>query len=442
MKKRLIAITAAVSMLAAPAAAIGAPDPSRFADIKGHWAEPVITEAVQADLMQGIGENAQGQIIFAPTGLVSRAQAASALTRAFNIDYGDYRFVKEPQATDYYRDVDNNTWYAQAAILCALHEVMTDIDYSGKFYADRSISRLEMARAIQRSFTVKKINVPMIMLMPYFEDTGNLPNDDMNSIVFVNNTGIMKGNNGYFRPHDPLTRAELARVILACKQVMDMQTEADQHKEVPLFIKLVKEYGEYMDEDLHIPVIGENSNVTMKEQINARFEEDASKFKQEVASTLDEYIKGAEISGYPIHRYQAFSRIHEGLNNQQYLSLYIDYYSYTGGAHGMTVRQAYNYDLKTGKQLALADLFKPSYDYKTFINQAIREQISTQADVFFEGEMGFNGISDQQPYYLKDGQLIVYFGLYEIAPYAAGIQEFRIPLFDLQDNLNFSGLID
>jgi len=35
-------------------------------------------------------------------------------------------------------------------------------------------------------------------------------------------------------------------------------------------------------------------------------------------------------------------------NEQDKLSLYVDYYSYTGGAHGSVARVTYTFDLKTG----------------------------------------------------------------------------------------------
>jgi hypothetical protein len=37
-------------------------------------------------------------------------------------------------------------------------------------------------------------------------------------------------------------------------------------------------------------------------------------------------------------------------------------------------------------------------------------------------------ITDEQPFYIGDGQIVVYFAQYEIAPYAAGMSEFAIPV--------------
>ena len=108
----------------------------------------------------------------------------------------------------------------------------------------------------------------------------------------------------------------------------------------------------------------------------------------------------------------------------------------------MTFRDSYNIDLNTGRQLALKDLFKEGTDYKEIINREIERQIAADPDKFFTGEeWGFKTISDNQAFYLGDAGtaedgvspggnvpgLVVYFDLYEIAPYVAGFPEFKIP---------------
>ena len=37
--------------------------------------------------------------------------------------------------------------------------------------------------------------------------------------------------------------------------------------------------------------------------------------------------------------------------------------------------------------------------------------------------------AEDQSFYFKDDHIVVVFGLYEIAPYAAGIQEFALPVW-------------
>ena len=76
----------------------------------------------------------------------------------------------------------------------------------------------------------------------------------------------------------------------------------------------------------------------------------------------------------------------------------------------------------------MSDLFKKNIDYKTVINEEIRKQIEEliKTDKQNKGVYEFEGISDKQKFYIQDDNLVVYFDLYEIAPYAAGIPKFII----------------
>lgn len=411
---------------------------SVFVDTTGHWAELYINKAAEQNLMHGIGENERGELLFAPEEKVNRSQAAALLVRAFQLDYGDKGFERQPLVSDYYQDVNNDSWYAEAVFVSMVNNIFP---FAGEsFYPDRSMTRLEIAQAIQNSFTAKSINVPMDLIRPYFSDTQDLSEAEMNAVVFVHNTGIMKGNQGYFHPYDDLTRAEMARIITACKDIIDLQASANwSGSSESIEKKKVQEQFPHMEVDLEIPAVNGMTDQSLQEKINARWENDADSFKQEVASTLDEYVTNAGINGYPIHTYQALSRIQEGFRSDHFLSLYIDYYSYTGGAHGFTERVPYNIDLSTGQELILGDLFTSDYDYSSIINEFIAEQIEANPEIFFEGNSGFTGIDEQQSYYIKDDALVIYFGLYEIAPYAAGIQEFKMPLQTFEGNLHLPG---
>ncbi len=134
--------------------------------------------------------------------------------------------------------------------------------------------------------------------------------------------------------------------------------------------------------------------------------------------------------------YQLYAR-YKVTNNSDVISFYIDYYQFSGGAHGVTTRMSYNIDNLTGNKIQLKDMFKDNYNYKDIINKEINRQISKDPDRYFSGKDGFNGIVDNQNFYVKNNTIVIYFGLYEIAPYASGISEFIIPnkLFD--ENLKY-----
>lgn len=122
---------------------------------------------------------------------------------------------------------------------------------------------------------------------------------------------------------------------------------------------------------------------------------------------------------------------------QKIVSLYIDYYQYTGGAHGATTRKSYNIDELTGEILTLKDLFKEEYNYKNIIDSSIRNEINKNPDMYFSGKEGFNGIDEKTKFYIEDGNLVIYYGQYEIAPYVAGMPEFRMPINIFEGNFKY-----
>jgi len=139
------------------------------------------------------------------------------LQRLFQFDYGNMRFVKQPAASDYYRDVSNESWYAEAALVGAINNIFPA---NGYFSPDRGVTRLEVAQGVYRSFLARNISVPMIMMMPVFEDTTSLTGEEMNAVVFVHNTGILQGEAGFFRPGAPVERWELASLLARCVDLM------------------------------------------------------------------------------------------------------------------------------------------------------------------------------------------------------------------------------
>ncbi|MFU7518111.1 PdaC/SigV domain-containing protein, partial [Clostridium sp. HCS.1] len=72
-------------------------------------------------------------------------------------------------------------------------------------------------------------------------------------------------------------------------------------------------------------------------------------------------------------------------NNEEILSFYIDYYQFSVGAHGITTRNTYNIDTKTGNKLMLKDFFTEGYDHKTYINSALSKEINKHPEYYFTG---------------------------------------------------------
>lgn len=119
-------------------------------------------------------------------------------------------------------------------------------------------------------------------------------------------------------------------------------------------------------------------------------------------------------------------------NQQSLLSILFDDYIYMGGAHGSTLRTGYTVDIKTGTSYALKDLFAPGTDYVSLLSVEIDKQIRAQELPVL---VPFTKIRDNQDFYIKDGNLVIYFQQYELMPYAAGFPEFSIPMASLSSVL-------
>ncbi|OBZ11256.1 MULTISPECIES: stalk domain-containing protein [Bacillales] len=111
-------------------------------------------------------------------------------------------------------------------------------------------------------------------------------------------------------------------------------------------------------------------------------------------------------------------------NEQNTVSLYVDYYSYLGGAHGMTERVSYTFDLMTGEELKLEDVTSGNLNYTSIIDASIREQIKARKLLLISP---FEGIKPDRDFYLKHGAVVIAFGQYEYTSYAEGMPEFAIP---------------
>lgn len=123
-------------------------------------------------------------------------------------------------------------------------------------------------------------------------------------------------------------------------------------------------------------------------------------------------------------------------NERDFLSLTFVQLGNFGGAHPMTIIKALNIDVSTGEVYQLEDLFEPSSEYIERISDIIKEQIE-EREIMLINE--FEGISPNQDYYIVDNNLIVFFQLYDITPYAFGFPYFSIPIYELQDIINEDG---
>ena len=77
---------------------------------------------------------------------------------------------------------------------------------------------------------------------------------------------------------------------------------------------------------------------------------------------VEQYLDDIE-NGFPIRVFEALQTFAVTYNKSCIISLYLDNYQYTGGAHGSTIRTSQTWNLKAGKMIKLKDLYRCLNNY-------------------------------------------------------------------------------
>ena len=116
-------------------------------------------------------------------------------------------------------------------------------------------------------------------------------------------------------------------------------------------------------------------------------------YTEKISKTDEDYFK---------YQYEVYVNNEVTYDRDNIISIVMTKYEFTGGAHGMTYLDAYNYNLLTG------------------------------------GDEGFKAIIENQPFYIDEDGIVIYFGLYEIAPYYVGIPKFKLRFDEFSQYLNYN----
>ncbi|MFC5604497.1 DUF3298 and DUF4163 domain-containing protein [Sporosarcina koreensis] len=178
---------------------------------------------------------------------------------------------------------------------------------------------------------------------------------------------------------------------------------------------------------VYYPVITDMSDGTIQRSLN-----------HTIINTLNEML--VEQNFYDGSLVEMVANFEVKTNERGVLSLLLIVYSFTGGAHGMTVSKALTFDTRTGKQYELEELFKADSDYVKKISDIIREDIKKwKIDLL---DPPFKSIRKDQDFYIADTSIVIFFQLYEITPYYWGFPYFPIPLLDLRDIIKPNSPLD
>lgn len=121
--------------------------------------------------------------------------------------------------------------------------------------------------------------------------------------------------------------------------------------------------------------------------------------------------------------------------DENLITISLESYLFTGGAHGYTSKTFLNFDKKKGIELENSELFKNSEEFQAFAEEMFRqkERIPKDKSINYTGFM-----FEQDSFYLpenigftKEGVKLLY-NQYEVASYADGIIELVLPHSEVQ----------
>lgn len=111
--------------------------------------------------------------------------------------------------------------------------------------------------------------------------------------------------------------------------------------------------------------------------------------------------------------------------NKDILSIQLNIYSYAGGAHGNYFIVPITVNTKTGEFYGFKDLFKDNNkSIETIENKLIQTMDKNPENYFAEYKKTVKAKKGDFNFYIDGNKLVVYFDLYDIAPYAGGMHHF------------------
>jgi hypothetical protein len=164
---------------------------------------------------------------------------------------------------------------------------------------------------------------------------------------------------------------------------------------------------------------------TWEASFNQVLREKLDSFVVEMKEVAEEGWNLSLESAYRPFPYQGIVDFEVKLNRGGLLSIALVTYTFTGGAHGMTYFDYINVDLTTGLPVGFRDLFDTEAELERAAG-VIAARIADEPDLYFEDTFSQDQFQEGQGFYLQDTSAVICFGLYEIAPYSSGVQEFAI----------------
>ncbi len=227
------------------------------------------------------------------------------------------------------------------------------------------------------------------------------------------------------------------------EQEQEMETREEEQQPLPvvpepedIMPRSISEEGENYVLDIKYPVTG-------SEEIDASIQEFVEQEKNQFFSEVNSFFEGEEPpGGWPDWKYELIIVYHVFNPASRIVSFKFEGYSFTGGAHGSSVLHTKTFDLASGQEYGLDQVFKEQTPYLDTLARLSREQLK-QPDKLGDDYQEFMVEPGTAPdkenfkhFVLKQDSIVFYFEDYQVAPYASGEQHVEFTYSELEQILN------
>ncbi|GLC88057.1 leucine-rich repeat protein [Lysinibacillus piscis] len=160
--------------------------PITFSDISKHWAKDMIEGIATRGIIKGYPDGT-----FRPNEPIQRQHIAVMFGRAFTL-------ISKREATPF-KDVPSNHPYYEVIMQLQQAEIMDGVN--GFFLPEEPLTRAQMAKVLVRAFELPIGGTSDFQDVPATHWSSNY-------IATLEAYGIALGDNGYFKPDEPVTRAQ------------------------------------------------------------------------------------------------------------------------------------------------------------------------------------------------------------------------------------------
>lgn len=176
-----------------------------FSDIQGDPGEAQITALQKAGIVSGITEDQ-----FAPKSQLTMAQSVAMIVKAFDLNFNGLQFFKEPKASDYFTNIPDDAWYAQAFLYAQFNglPLAKDVD------PNLNITKEQYADLVFHALTAKG-DYAFVQMYVVLKDEQDVTKSYMDSIQKLVLGKMTELEDGYFHPKREITRSEAARMLQA-----------------------------------------------------------------------------------------------------------------------------------------------------------------------------------------------------------------------------------